>query len=321
MMHWRRLALVFAAVAAAPVECYSQPYPTKLIRLIVPSTPGGDSDLLTRLVAQRVGNALGQPMVVENRTGGFGIIGTEVVARSAPDGYTLLLGNGGTNVTNMFLHKSLPYDPVKDFAPIAGGVESIVCFAVNASIPVGSIKELIDYAKRNPGKLTYGSSGSGGSYFLAGEAIKAMTGTDIVHVPYKGLAAAMTDVVGGQITAVITSLTTALPQARAGKVKILAVVQNKRYSGLPDTPTVGESVPGYQAFAIWNGFFGRAGMPVPVVTRLNAEMIKAMNSPDVISKMDSAEFIGGTPEQFAAYIRSQTETFANIVKLLGLKPE
>ncbi len=320
-MHLRRLALVIAAVAAVLFECYSQSYPTKPIRLIVASPPGGNSDLLTRLVAQSVGNALGQPMVVENRAGADGIIGTEFVARSAPDGYTLLLGNSSTIVSNIFFHKSLPYDPVKDFTPITGGVEAVKCIAVGASVPVDSIKELVDYAKRNPGKLTYGSSGSGGSYYLIGEAFKAITGTNIVHVPYKGLTPAMTDVVGGQIAAAFTSVTVALPHARSGRVKILAVVQNKRYAGLPDIPTLSELVPGFRAIGTWNGFFGRAGMPVPAVMRLNAEIIKAMNSPDVISKMDAAEFLGGTPEQFATYVRGQFEIYANIVKLLGIEPQ
>ena len=321
MMHLTRLALVIAAAAAIPFECYSQPYPTKPIRLIVASPPGGQSDLIARLVSQRLSNVFGQSMVVENRAGGDGIIGTEFVARSAPDGYTLLVGNSSTFIANIFLHKNLPYDPVKDFVPLAGGPVAVACIAVNTSISVDSIKELIDYAKRNPGKLTYGSSGTGGSYFLAGEAFKAITETNIVHVPYKGLSAAMTDVVGGQIASAFTSLTVALPQARAGKVKILAVVQNNRYAGLPDIPAINEFVPGYQAFTIWNGFFGRAGMPAFAVTRLNAEMLKAMNSPDVISKLDSAEFIGGTPEQFAAYIRGQMESYASVVKLLGIQPQ
>ena len=320
-MQLTRLSLVFAACVALPLACHSQAYPTKPIRLILPGAPGGNADLLSRLVAQKVGSALGQPMVVENRTGAYGIIGTEAVARSAPDGYNVLHGNGGTNVANSFLYKNLSYDPVKDFTPIAGGVASVACITVNASLPVKSLQELIDYTKRNPGKLSYGSTGSGGSYFMSGEAFKAMAGTDIMHVPYRGLAAAMTDLVGGQIGAAFTAVSVALPHAKTGRVNILAVVQDKRYAGLPDVPTVAEIVPGYQAFAIWNGFFARAGTPAPVVRRLNAEIVKAVNLPEVIATMDSGVLLGGTPEQFGTYVVEQREVFANIVKLLGIKPE
>ena len=318
----RLLGIALALLAfAASLESRAQSYPVKPIHLIVPGTPGGDSDLLARMVSQKAGSTLGQPVVVENRTGAYGIIGAELLAHSAPDGYTLLLGNGGTNVANLFLHKNLPYDPVKDFAPITGGIESIMCIAANPAAGFSSIREFIDHAKRNPGKLTYASSGSGGSYYLAGEAFQAMTGTRIMHVPYKGLSQAMNDLVAGQVSSAFTNVTVALPQEKAGKVRILAVLMANRYSGLPSVPTVNEVVPGFRPVAIWNGFFGRAGMPAAAVARLNAEFNKAMNSPEVSSKMDAGLLIGGSPEQFAAYVRDQTEAFAGVAKLLQLKPE
>ncbi len=299
-----RAVIATAVFAASAAIGHAQSYPAKPVRLIVPSTPGGDSDMLARMVAQKVGASIGQPFVVENRTGAYGIIGTELVAHSAPDGYTLLLGNGGTNVANLFMHKSLPYDPVKDLAPVAGGVESVMCIAVNPAVPVASIREFIDYAKRHPGNLTYASSGSGGSYYLAGEAFQAMTG-----------------VVAGQVSAAFTNLTVAAPQARAGKVKILAVLMPKRFSAAPDIPTVAEVVAGFRNVAIWSGFFVRAGTPAAIVARLNGEISKAVSSPEVASKMDAAVSIAGSPEQFAAYVRDQMEAFASIAKLLDIKPE
>jgi len=313
--------LPFAILAFAPLQLYSQAYPAKAVRLVVPNPPGGSSDLLARLVAQKVGETLGQPMVVENRAGADSIIGAELVARSAPDGYTLLVGNASANVANLFLYKSLPYDPVKDFTPITGGGESVTCLVVSAALPVNSVKELIDYAKRNPGKLSYGSSGANGAYYMSGEAFKAATGTDIVHVPYKGLGPAMTGVVRGEIGVAFTAATVAIPQVRAGKVKMLAVLEGKRYSKLPDIPAAVEAVPGFRAAAIWNGFFGPASVPAPIVTRLNQELLKALHSPELIAKLDALEIIGGTPEEFAAYVKGQVEAFGRIVKLVGMQPQ
>lgn len=315
------LVLAWAGSFAAAPAAHSQAYPLKPIRMVVPSPPGGGSDILGRLVAQKAGEALGQPVLIENRAGADGIIGTEYVARAAADGYTLLIGNATANVANLFLHKSLPYDPVKDFAPITGGVEAITCIAVNPSLPINSVKDLVEYAKRNPGKLTYGSSGAGGAYHMSGEAFKAITQTDIVHVPYKGLVPSLTAVIGGQISLAFNSVTVSLPQAQAGKVRIIAVIEDKRYSKLPNVPVVRESVSGFKGSTIWNGFFAPAGLPAPLLTRLNAELVKALSSADVVSKLDAAEVIGGTPEQFAAYVRGQIENFAKLVKLVGVKPQ
>jgi tripartite-type tricarboxylate transporter receptor subunit TctC len=312
---------LMVALAAPAAVTFGQGYPSRTVRIVVPSPPGGGSDILGRLVAQQLSGVFGQPVVVENRVGADGIIGTEHVARAAPDGYTLLVGNATVQVANLFLHKSLPYQPIRDFVAITGGVESVTCIAVNAAMPIHSVADLVDYAKKNPGRFTYGSSGAGGAYHISGESLKAVTQTDLVHVPYKGLAPAMTAVMSGQISGAITSVTVVTPQVRAGKARIIAIIENRRYSKLPDIPTVRESIPEFRGSTIWNGFFAPAGTPAPIVSRLNAEMVKAVASEDVLSKLDSAEVIGGTPEQFAAYVNSQVEVFGRIVKLTGIAPK
>lgn len=307
-------------VGAIPCA-YPQSFPVKPVRLVVPSPPGGGSDILSRLLAQKMTESLGQAVIVDNRAGGDGIVGSEFVARSSPDGYTILVGNATAQVANIYLRKNLPYDSQKDFTPIAGGVESITSIVVDASLPIRSVAELIDYAKKYPGKLTYGSSGAGGAYHMSGEALKAITGTDIVHVPYKGLAPALTGMISGQISAVITSVTVALPQVNAGKARILAFLEDRRYPKLPDIPLVKETVPGFRGSTIWNGFFAPVGTPPPVINRLNAEFVKALGSADIANKMDATQLIGGTPDQFAAYWRGQIELFGQMVKLLGITPQ
>jgi len=313
------LVAMLCAVGAQPA--WPQAFPVKPVRLIVPSPPGGGSDTLSRLLAQKMTESLGQAVIVENRAGADGIVGSEWVARAAPDGYTILVGNATAQVANIYLRKSLSYDPVKDFAPIAGGVESITCIVVNPSLPIHSVAELVDYAKKNPGKLTYGSSGAGGAYHMSGEALKAITGTDIVHVPYKGLAPALTGMISGQISAVITSVTVALPQVNAGKARILAFLEERRYPKLPEIPLVRETIPAFRGSTIWNGFFAPAGTPPPLINRLNAEFVKALNSADIANKMDATQIIGGSPEQFSAYWKGQIELFAQLARLLGITPQ
>ena len=307
---------VFGAQSSWP-----QAFPAKPVHLVVPSPPGGGSDILSRLLAQKMTESFGQAVIVDNRAGGDGIVGSEAVARSAPDGYTILVGNATAQVAKIVLRKGLPYDAVKDFAPIAGGVESITCIAVDASLPIRSVAELVDTAKKYPGKLTYGSSGAGGAYHMSGEALKAITGTDIVHVPYKGLAPALTGMISGQISAVITSVTVVLPQVTAGKARMLAFLEARRYAKLPDIPLVRETIPAFRGSTIWNGFFAPTGTPPPVINRLNAEFVKALNAADIAGKMDATQVIGGTPEQFSAYWKGQIELFGQLARLLGIAPQ
>jgi len=322
-MHLTSRAATVSLAVCLQLACAfasAQGFPSKPIHLIVPSPPGGGSDILSRLVARQTSASIGQAVIVENRAGADGIIGTEFVAKAPADGYTLLVGNATVQVANMFLRKTLPYHPIKDFIPVAGGVEAVTCIVVNAALPIHSVAELVDYAKRNPGKLTYGSSGAGGAYHISGEAFKFLTGTDLVHVPYKGLVPAMTAVMSGEISAAMTSVTVATPQVRAGKVRIVAILEGKRYSKLPDVPTVRETIPQFQGATIWNGYFAPAGTPGAVVARLNTELARAVSSPEVLSKLDASVVITGNPEQFAAYVNGQIEVFGRIVKLLGIAP-
>lgn len=304
-----------------PLAVAAQTYPSKPVRMVVPSPPGGGSDILSRLVAQKIGAALGQTFIVENRVGGDGIIGTEHVARAAPDGATLLVGNATVQVANLFLRKNLPYNAAKDFTAIAGGVEAVTGIVVSASMPIHSVAELVEYAKKNPGKFTYGSSGAGGAYHISGEAFKAMAGIDLTHVPYKGLAPSMTAVVAGEISGAVMSITVAAPQARAGKARILAIIEERRYPKMPDIPTLRETIPEFRGSTIWNGFFAPAGTPPAIIARLNTEILKAVNAEDTLSKLDAAVVIGGAPEQFTAYVNTQIEVFGRIVKLLGITPQ
>ena len=299
----------------------AQNFPSRPIHVIVPNPPGGGLDIMARLVAPKASEGLGAPVVVENRPGGDGIVGSEFVAHAPPDGYTLITASASSHTANYFRFKKLPYDPIKDFTAVVGAVESITCVAVSSALPIASIGELIDYAKRNPGKLSYGSTGATGAYTISAEAFKAVTGSDILHVPYKGFGPVMTALVSGEIGVTFTSITTAMPQAKAGKVRILGVMEGRRYSAMPDIPTVGETVRGFRGVTIWNGFMGPAGMPAPVVSRLNAELLKALQAPDTRAKLDATEVIGGTPQEFSAYVKAELDNFARLVKLLGLKPE
>ncbi len=307
----------------APVAAQAQAWPARPVRIVVPFPAGSALDLLARMVAPRMQEAYGQPVVVENRVGANGMIATEMVAHSPPDGYLIQVGTSGTHVTSIFLNKNVPYDPIKDFTPITAAVEPATCVVVNPSLAVHSIRELIDYAKRNPGKLSYGSSGVGSVFHLAGELFNQTAGVELVHVPYKGVAPAMTDVVAGQILVNFTSVADAMTNTKAGKVRMLAVLEPKRYPGLPEVPTVTETLSGFQKPATWFGFLGPAGLPQPILARLNGEIVKAITASDARAKLEGMglNVIGNTPEQFAALIRSGIEQYGRIVKSAGIQPE
>ncbi len=314
---------MLALCLAVPLTVFSQAYPTRPIRMIVPFPPGPALDLVARLVTAKMGESLGQPIVVENRSGANGAIGSELVARAAPDGYTLLAATASTHVTAAFLVKNLPYDPQKDFTPIAASVEPVTCLVVNSSVPANSVNELIDHARRNPGKLSYGSSGVGSVFHMMGELFKQTTGVDMVHVPYKGVVPAMSDVAAGQIPMTFIAVANAIPHMRTGKVRILATLEPGRYAGLPGVPSIVESVPNFHKPASWFGFFGPAGLPQPILARLNSEMVKALNSPDVRTKLEDVGYaiIGNTPEQFGALIKAGMQQYGGIIKAAGIQPE
>jgi tripartite-type tricarboxylate transporter receptor subunit TctC len=316
--------IVAVALTAAAWTCaLAQGYPQKSITIVVPYGPGGSTDLLARSVAQRMSESMGQAVIVENRAGASGMIGSEVVARAAPDGYTLLVGTGATHSIVQFTNKAVPYDPVKDFTPLTEAVEVPIVLAVHPSVPANNAKEFVEYVKKNPGKISFGSSGTGSPHHLAGELLKQMTGIDMVHVPYKGAGQAVQDLIGGQIPAIFTTLSTALPQMRGGKIKILGLVEAKRQPSVPEIPTMGESLPGYAMPRSWLGFFGPAGLPAPIVKRLNAEMLKALHAPDIRAKLESAGMpvIGTSAEEFVTVVKDDLEMYRKITTAAGIKPE
>lgn len=296
--------------------------PTKSIRIVVPFTPGGPADIIARTVAERAAPELGQPIVIDNRGGAAGNIGSDLVAKSAPDGHTLILGTNSSHGLNPYLYKSMPFDPVRDFTPITAAVVAVITLTVSNGLPVRTLAEFLDYARRNPGRITYGSSGNGSPHHIAGVMLARDANLDIVHAPYRGGAAAMADVLGGQIQSGFISLQVVAPHQRAGKVRILAVTSAQRFPGLPDVPAVAEILPGFDMSA-WLGFLGPAGMPAAMVERLNSVFVRALTTPDVRERFAAVGMavIANTPDEFARMIRSDMARWAKIIPPLGLTLE
>jgi tripartite-type tricarboxylate transporter receptor subunit TctC len=316
----RRFALG-ASLALVAVWASAQTYPVKPIRIVVPFPPGGATDILARDVAQKLTEAWGQQVIVDNRPGAGGNIGSELVAHSAPDGYTLEMGTVGTHAINASLYAKMPYDHVKDFAPVilVAGVPNVL--VVNNAVPANSVAELIAYAKANPGKLNFASSGNGTSIHLSGELFKVMAGVQMTHIPYKGSAPALQDLLGGQVQLMFDNLPPSLPQIKAGKVRALAVTSLTRAPALPDVPTVAESgLPGFEASS-WFGILAPAGTPPAIVAKLNAEIAKWLATPEAKEQLakQGANAAGGTPEDFAKHIAAETAKWAKVVKDSGAK--
>jgi tripartite-type tricarboxylate transporter receptor subunit TctC len=284
--------------------------------MIVPFAPGGTTDIIARIIAPRMAEGLGQPVVVENRPGAGGNVGAEQVARAAPDGYTMLLGTPGPLATNVSLMKQMPYDPAKDFTAIGQVVSVQSVVVVNAQQPFQTLADLVAYAKRNPGKLTYGSGGAGSSPHLAGELLKAQAGIFMVHLPYRGDALAVNDLLGGQISAMVANIAGVLPHVKSGKLRALAVAGPKRSPLLPEVPTVSESgLPNYSVTG-WAGLVAPAGTPAPIVAKLNAELNRVLNSPDVAERIaqQAAEPAPGSAAAFDSFIRSELSRWAEVIK-------
>ena len=315
------LAIVPVSVLGVSVAT-AQGFPSKPIRMIVPFPPGG-VDTTGRLLAQKMTENLGQAVVLENRGGANGMIGSSEVARAAPDGYTMLMTTPSTHITAVFLSKNVPFDPVKDFTPICMAVEPVTVLVVNSGVKVTNLRALVDLARASPGKMSYASSGIGSAFHLMGELFKTTANLDILHVPYKGTGPMLSDVVAGRIDMAFVALNSALVQEKSGKLKILAVAEGTRYARMPDLPSASEIVPGFEKPPSWFGFFGPAAMPKPVADRLNAEIIKAVNAPDVRAKLDEGGFAihNSTPEQFAAAMKKGFEQYGNAVRIAGVKPE
>jgi tripartite-type tricarboxylate transporter receptor subunit TctC len=312
--------LLLAALLLASSAALAQSRPLKII---VPFPPGNGTDILARLMSPKMIAATGQAVVVENRGGANGQIGAEAVAHATPDGTMILFTSPSTHVTAQFLSKSLPYDPIKDFTPITAAVEPVTVMTVSPSLPVNSVKELIAYAKANPGKLNYSSPGIGAVFHMSGELFKLGAGVDIVHVPYKGAAPALQAVIAGEVSMGFNSLASVLPHLRSGKLKVLAVLEAKRYPGLPDVPSIGEVIPGFEKPASWFGLFGPAGLPPATTARLHDELVASLRDPEVSSKIDELAMtvIANTPEQFSAMLKSGIDQYGRLIKAAGIKPE
>jgi tripartite-type tricarboxylate transporter receptor subunit TctC len=317
----RFFCFALAAIAAfASSQVYAQAYPARAVRIIVPFAAGGPADVYARFVGQRLQEALGQPFVVEDRPGGGSVIGTDAVAKSPADGYTLLMMSN-THTTNESLIPKKPFDLMRDFVPVAPVNYSDLVLVVHPKVPASSLAELLAVAKAKPNGMNYASSGPGTPYHMAGELFKAMAGVEIVHVPYKGSAGARTDLLGGQVEMMFDAITTMAPNVRAGKLKALGTTGKARSSVLPEVPTVAEAgVPGYEA-TIWLGLMAPAGTPATVVNRLNAEIVKIVNSADVRETWgkQGAVPMSMTPEEFGQYLRQDIEKWAKVVKLSGAK--
>ncbi|MFM9969295.1 MAG: Bug family tripartite tricarboxylate transporter substrate binding protein [Burkholderiales bacterium] len=300
----------------------TQSYPAKPVRLVTQFSPGSSGDTLIRTFAQPFSEQLGQPVIVENQAGASGILAAQQVARAAPDGYSLLAGTSATQVIRRFMAKSMPFDPAKDFTPISQLIESVTVIVAAPSLPVNSLRELLDYAKANPGKIAYGTSGVGSEHHLSGEQIAQLSGVQMVHVPYKASLQALLDTAADRLPMAFTILSVAMPQVKAGKVRYIAVVGDKRSRRLPDVPALAEGVPGFEPPPSWTGVFGPANLPPAILARISADTIKAMTLPDTRQKLDaqSLDVVASTPEAFAALIRRQTELVGKIVKAAGIQP-
>jgi tripartite-type tricarboxylate transporter receptor subunit TctC len=318
MKMFRILAAIFTACYAATAAAAASDYPGKSVRFISPFSPGGGTDTVARALAQRLSDALGKTVLVDNRPGAEGIIGTELGARSAADGYTLLVVNLGTLAINPNLRK-VPYDPLRDFAPITRTTTSSTVLVVHPSLPVKNVRELVALAKTR--SLNYGASSS--ATFLPMELLKQMSGVDMTHIPYKGTGPALTGILSGEVQVLFGGAINTVPQVKSGKLRALAVAGDTRAKALPEVPTVAEAgFPGYEANS-WNGIVAPAGTPHAIINRLNAEMLKILASREVIEYMtaDGAEPAGNSPDQFSAYIRSEHAKWAKVIRAANLKKE
>ena len=317
------LALLFLAAAAlagiAGTASAQSAYPNKPLRFIVPFAAGGPTDVLARVIGQKLGESLGQPVVVENRPGAGGNIASDYVAKAPPDGYTLILGTVGTHAINASLYSKLPFDTARDFAPIALVASATIVMVVHQSVPAATVKEFVALAKSRPHPFSMASPGSGTPQHLAGELFKTVTAVDMVHIPYKGAAPALNDILGGQVSVGFVSLPAALPHVKAGKLRALGVTAAKRSVVAPDVPTIAESgAPGYEV-ENWYGVLAPAGTPREIVNRLNAEIIKLLHAKDVKELLNNQGFevLHSTPDQFAAFSKTEFEKWAKLVKLSG----
>jgi tripartite-type tricarboxylate transporter receptor subunit TctC len=317
----RALLATLALLLLPPAALAQHDYPNRPVRWVVPFAPGGPTDLMSRAIGEKLGQRLGQPFVVDNRGGAGGGIGAELVAKAAPDGHTIMIGHVGTHAINLALYPKIGYDPVRDFTPISLVATLPLALVVNAAVPARSVKELIALAKARPGELNFASAGNGGPTHLAGELFKSAAGIRIVHVPYKGNAAALTDLVSGQVQMMFSNLLTSMPHVRSGRLRALAVSTAQRSPQAPELPTLAESgVPGYDVTP-WYGVLGPAGLPRPVVARVNAAIRESLPLPDMKERFvaQGIDLAASTPEAFAALIRAEIPKWRDIVRQAGAR--
>jgi len=309
----------FASFASFAVNAFAQAFPAKPVRLVVPFVAGGSTDIIARVLAQKLNEQWGSSVIVDNRAGGSTVIGTDLVAKAPPDGHTLLITPAPFTIVPSLMSK-LPYDPHKDFEPITLINTTPLVIIVHPGVPAKNVKELIALAKSRPGVLNYGSSGSGGSNHLAGELMNAMAGIKMVHVPYKGNAQALQDLVGGHLDLAFNGLTSALPLIKAGRVRVVAVTSLKRAGALPDVPTLDESgLIGFQAVA-WNGLTAPARTPKELVSRINADVLKVVRSPELVEKLkaEGSDPVGSTVDEYARFLRDEIAKWAKVIRVAGI---
>ena len=319
----RRAVLASAATLLGGVSPWAHAaWPESTITLVVPWAPGGSTDILARTLSEQLTKSLGQTVIVDNKAGASGNIGSNMVAKAKPDGYTLLVGSMSTHAMNPALIPNMPFKGVDDFTPIAQIANVVNTMVVNPSVPAKTVKEFIAYAKANPGKLAYASAGPGSTNHLAAVLFEKAAGIDMLHVPYKGGAPAVLDTVGNQTQVLFSAGTQTLPHVKSGKLRLLAVTEAKRSALLPDVPTVGEALPGYE-MSVWYGAFGPVGLPRDLANRLNAEINKAMALPDIKARMDSmgVEVVRSTPQEFAGVLQRDADRYGKTIRELGLKNE
>ena len=316
-------ALCIAAPGAFVQHALAQQYPAKPIRIVVPFPPGGIADQYGRIIGARMTQSFGQQVIIDNRPGAGGNIGADIVAKSPGDGYTLVIGNIGTHAVNAALFSKLPFDPIRDFSPIALLLIADGLLVVHPSLPVKSVKELIALARAQPGALNFASAGAGTASHLAGELFSSMAKVKMIHVPYKGNVPAITDLLSGQTSMLFATLATVLPQAQANRLRPLAVLGAMRSKAIPEIPTLAES--GLKGFAVdnWVGFFGAAGTPAAVVTRLNTEVLRIMRLPEVQEQLpkQGLSFNATTPQQFGDFVKAEKDKWGQLVKAVGVKAD
>jgi len=321
-VHRRQFLIAAGALLAAPLARAQGVFPSRPIRIIVPASPGGAADILSRTIAQKLADAWGQPVLVDNRAGAAGIIGAEAAAKAPNDGYTIMMGFAGVIAVNPSLYKTLPYDSVKDYAPVALVALSPLMLVVHPAVPANSVNELIALAKAKPGQLNFASTGSGSTQHLSAELFKSMAGINMTHIPYKGSSLAYPDLLAGNVSLMFENMLSMLPNAKSGKVRALAVTGTKRSAAMPEVPTVAESVPGFSAVG-WYGVLAPAGTDAAIVNKLSAEINRILKLPEVSERLSSlgAEPTGSTPEEFAAHIRTEIAKWGKVVRDSGARIE